>query len=846
MLDTITLTCLLTFISSVVCTNNTFENIPDYDLRLEELVVRHGYPIEVHQIITEDGYILAAYRIQKQQSDNKNKSAILIVHGMGGTPHYFLLLGKKRSSAYYLADRGMDVWLFSSRGGETPFEKKHVKLDWNKDSAYWSHSFHEIGIYDLAATIDYVLNCTRQEKIIVIGHSEGGHTIHALMSEKPEYNRKVKLLISWGTAPILRRMDYPVILLGIQFGGLAKVLIKFLRIFELIPPAFSSLKRHLIELLTKKDPFWCKSIKFSLDIGGGHKSVMHFDEFYPTFVSHLPRLSSKRALHLLDNIHNGTFRKFDYGPKGNLKRYGQTEPPHYNLSAVTAPSAFFSAPLDAEITLEDVYESILNLPNTIYLYRIPFYRFNHVDYIFGHNATELVYEPTYQLIKKIDSGNIPPRVKNNTALKMAKCALVILALNFPIILAGYIIHPEVDLNLEQRIKRHGYPVETYKTFTKDGYILPVYHIPHGLKKPTAEIKNKSAILLVHGMGASPHTYIILGPKFSLPYFFADRGYDVWLFSARGVRSTLERKHKKYDWDKDRKYWMFSLHEISIYDLPSTIDFVLNYTGQEKLSLIGHSAAGNEFFSMFSDRPQYNEKVKIAISWGSSPIVKRTDYPLAMLLSALVPVWKGLNRLLRASEFLPMFKQFWDLVKDVCANPNWTEMCNLCTAMIGSHKSVIQNPKDIQIIASNLPRLSGRQLFHFMDNFNNGTFRKYDYGPKINIHLYGQRSPPHYNLSAATAPTAFFIGSWDSIINIEDIYESVAQIPNTVLIYQIPFDKFTHTDFIFARKAASLVYKPTLKLIKDIDDGLIILAGNSKEEKLKIVSKNKKETAMVVD
>ncbi|CAG9769418.1 unnamed protein product [Ceutorhynchus assimilis] len=106
-----------------------------------------------------------------------------------------------------------------------------------------------------------------------------------------------------------------------------------------------------------------------------------------------------------------TFRKYDYGPKGNVKLYGQTDPPHYNLSAVTAPSAFFSAPLDGMISLEDVYEAILNLPNTIYLYRIPFYRFNHIHYLFGRNASELVYEPTYQLIKKIDSGVIPPQVE---------------------------------------------------------------------------------------------------------------------------------------------------------------------------------------------------------------------------------------------------------------------------------------------------------------------------------------------------------------------------------------------------------------------------------------------------
>ena len=33
----------------------------------------------------------------------------------------------------------------------------------------------------------------------------------------------------------------------------------------------------------------------------------------------------------------GKFRKFDYGVAGNMKKYGQEQPPDYNLSNVTVP-----------------------------------------------------------------------------------------------------------------------------------------------------------------------------------------------------------------------------------------------------------------------------------------------------------------------------------------------------------------------------------------------------------------------------------------------------------------------------------------------------------------------------
>ncbi|CAG9768674.1 unnamed protein product [Ceutorhynchus assimilis] len=404
----ITLLC----VSLVVCANN-YQNIPDYALRLEQQVVKYGYPIEVHQIITEDGYILAAYRIphglNKEVPENKNKSVVLIAHGLGGSPHNFLVLGKKRAVPYYFADQGMDVWLFSGRGSDIPFKKSHVKLDWNKDSAFWLHSFHELGIYDLAATIDFILKCTGQKKVTLIGHSAGGAEFFALLSEKPEYNQKVKLAITWGSSAILRRVDYPFLVLGTHLGDFLRTVVKFLRMAQVMVPG--AVKSTLIEIFLRKPPLWYKVVKYILNIIGSHNSVMMRDEYIPTILSNIPRVSTRELLHFMDNVHNGTFRKYDYGPKGNLKHYGQADPPHYNLSAVTAPIAFFDAEKDGFLSIEDIYECIQKLPNAVHIYKVPFRKFTHTDYIFGYNATELVYEPTYQMIKRIDSGIIPPRVE---------------------------------------------------------------------------------------------------------------------------------------------------------------------------------------------------------------------------------------------------------------------------------------------------------------------------------------------------------------------------------------------------------------------------------------------------
>ena len=65
---------------------------------------------------------------------------------------------------------------------------------------------------------------------------------------------------------------------------------------------------------------------------------------------------------------------------------------------------------------------------------------------------------------------------------------------------------------------------------------------------------------------------------------------MWLGNNRG--SLYSRKHislKPDEIDEDaKKYFDYSFYELAKYDLPATIDFVLNYTKKETISYMGHS------------------------------------------------------------------------------------------------------------------------------------------------------------------------------------------------------------------------------------------------------------------
>lgn len=88
-----------------------------------------------------------------------------------------------------------------------------------------------------------------------------------------------------------------------------------------------------------------------------------------------------------------------------------------------------------------------------------------------------------------------------------------------------------------------------------------------------------------GMTSAAPAFLTFGRNTSSAYKFADAGYDVWIGNARG--NTYSRQHMTINPD-DPKFWDFSWHEVGIYDLPATIDYILEHTNQTKISYVGHS------------------------------------------------------------------------------------------------------------------------------------------------------------------------------------------------------------------------------------------------------------------
>lgn len=78
--------------------------------------------------------------------------------------------------------------------------------------------------------------------------------------------------------------------------------------------------------------------------------------------------------------------------------------------------------------------------------------------------------------------------------------------------------------------------------------------------------------------------------------------------------------------------------MGIYDLPATIDYILEHTNHSELYYIGHSMGSCMCFVLCSTRPEYNHKIRTQISLAPVAYV----HQMTSMLNNLVPYAKQIE------------------------------------------------------------------------------------------------------------------------------------------------------------------------------------------------------------
>jgi len=383
-------------------------------------------------------------------------------------------------------------------------------------------------------------------------------------------------------------------------------------------------------------------------------------------------------------------------------------------------------------------------------------------------------------------------------------------------LMGYMSQRQIraedkDLDTVGLANKYGYPAETHKVTTADGYILTVHRIPHGRNATAAPAEGRPVAWLQHGLLCSSSDWLMNTVEKALPYRLADAGYDVWLGNARG--NSYSKEHVSLS-TKDKEFWMFSWNEMGKYDVPAVIDYALNATGQKDLYWFGHSMGTTMFFTGMSLNPEYNSKIRLMSAFAPVAFTEHMISPIRLIAPYSASVEWILNTL-GAYEFLPNNELMDFLGATICHQQSLLQgLCSNVVFILCGFDSAQLNTTQLPIILHHTPAgASVRSLVHYAQGVNSGEFRQYNHGKKENLAIYGQEEPPKYDVSKITAPVAFYWSDNDWLGVKSDVYRLAELLPNLVRKYRVPFDKFNHQDFLWAIDSPTLLYETAEEFMK---------------------------------
>lgn len=72
-------------------------------------------------------------------------------------------------------------------------------------------------------------------------------------------------------------------------------------------------------------------------------------------------------------------------------------------------------------------------------------------------------------------------------------------------------------------------------------------------------------------------------------------------------------------------------------------------------------------------------------------------------------------------------------------------------------------------------------------------------------MYGQYTPPAYNLTKITAPVTIYYSKDDDTATMQNAIKLRSQLPNFQTSYLVPSDGFGHVDFAFSRFVKKVLY-----------------------------------------
>jgi pimeloyl-ACP methyl ester carboxylesterase len=346
-----------------------------------------GLDLEEETVTTEDRYVNTMWRLTSKDPNNRNGKSVIMQHGLLDGAFTFLILAED-SLPKKLCDEGYVVYLPYIRG--TQFSRSHLDYDSGLTSKYWDFSFDHMAAYDVPANINFVKNRDGVEKVYYIGHSQGTLTFFLAYMNNPEFMEKnIAKFIALGTVPNVNNAPHFLIKLFDKSKILNLIPVKnFLTLPKEVGQVF-------VPLCTSKAKVLCNSI-LSLAFSGTHETGrIDYDRLGKNIFLYEPGGTSLQNMkHWIQIYKAKRAQKYDYGLVENLKHYGQTTPPVYDLKKMkgySIPSLMTISDADPFANPQDTLDFVDNIENKNVVNILSLTNYNHIDYFWADSAVQEIF-----------------------------------------------------------------------------------------------------------------------------------------------------------------------------------------------------------------------------------------------------------------------------------------------------------------------------------------------------------------------------------------------------------------------------------------------------------------------
>jgi pimeloyl-ACP methyl ester carboxylesterase len=381
--------------------------------------------------------------------------------------------------------------------------------------------------------------------------------------------------------------------------------------------------------------------------------------------------------------------------------------------------------------------------------------------------------------------------------------MLVLALLAILGLSQAAVNPDALRTFAEVCSAHGYGFEAHNVTTEDGYILTLYRIP--AKKDQPITPNKPVVFLQHGLIDLADTWIMNEP--CPGFLFSDAGYDVWLGNSRGSYHSLG--HVKYNYKTDPQYWKFTWQDMADYDIPAVIPFVLQQTGQKKLTYVGHSQGTLQMFAHLSTDPTFINNLSLFIALAPIGTVRHLDITMFKVIKE-IPVMAALEDA-GIYEFLPNHHDNL-LFYEICSH--FGTACDDLIGFFADMQVANDNTERFPVILAHEPGgTSTLNMEHWQQMVDYRVYKvqKFNYGKEGNLNHYGLPDPPYYDYTQIPGPIAIFSGNDDRLADPTDVQWLETTIPASSIVYKNELNGFGHLTFMWGNPTVMAYFSQVISL-----------------------------------